>query len=569
MATPMTGEGLTRPTSPLALVASVWSRRKWLAILTFLPLATVVVCVVTFLPHLYQSTAIVLVDRQQVPEDFVRSTVTSALETRLQTINQEILSRSRLEQLINRFGLYPDLRRRVSSEDVIERMRKDISLELRGAEQRGTDRRATIAFALSYRGSDPQTVAQVTNTLASFYIEENLKVRERQAAGTAEFLRVQLEQVKARLDEQEKQVSEFKKRHVGELPQEIEVNLATLERLNTQLRLNTDNQTRVLERRAALDRQMADFMPPPGSAGPGADAAGTGANGGPYVISADPRIARLARLRQDLAELKTRYSDKYPDVMRLQAEIADAEKTLDDVKTAAAAAPAGGSLPATGGAPAVRPAPRPVAVPPDPFVLRMHQAVAEADAEAKVLKAEEERLRTAIQSYQQRVQTTPLREQQYKELARDYDSTRELYASLLKRLAESQIAESMEQRQKGEQFRVIEPALPSDNPIAPDRRRLLAMGLALALGAAVGLVLVLEQLDTGFHSLDDLRASTSFPVLGSIPRIVASGDARRHGRRLRLAAAATMVGLALVAGGSFWLAHGNEQLTAILSGRRS
>jgi polysaccharide chain length determinant protein (PEP-CTERM system associated) len=567
----MSADGATRQTSPLALGAQVWGRRKWLALLTFLPLATVVVCVVAFLPHLYQSTAIVLVDRQQVPEDLVRSTVTSALETRLQTINQEILSRSRLEQLISRFGLYPDLRHRVSSEELIERMRKDILLDLRSADVKGTERRATIAFALSYRGSDPQTVAQVTNTLASFYIEENLKVRERQAAGTAEFLRVQLEQVKAKLDQQEKQVSEFKKRYVGELPQENEVNLATLERLNTQLRLNTDNRARALERRAILDRQLTEMMPSVGSAGPGVDPAPTASGSGPFVISTDPRVARLARLKQDLAELKTRFSDKYPDVIRLKAEIADAEKELEDVRTTAAAASAatGGSTAATDGAPVARPAPRAVAAPPDPFILRMHQAMAEAEAEAKVLKAEEERLRTTIQSYQQRVQTTPLREQQYKEIARDYDSTKELYASLLKRLAESQIAESMEQRQKGEQFRVIEPALPSDKPIAPDRGRLLAMGLALAFGAAVGLVLLIEHLDTGFHSLDDLRAFTTVPVLASIPCIVTPGDTRRRGRRLRLAAAATVVGLALVAGGSVWLAHGNEQLTAFLGGRRS
>jgi succinoglycan biosynthesis transport protein ExoP len=565
----MTTDGVSRHTRPLELAAHVWGRRKWLALLTFLPLATVVGCVAAFLPHLYRSTAIVLVERQQVPEDFVRSTVTSALETRLQTINQEILSRSRLEQLISRFGLYQDLRKRVSPEEVIERMRKDIQLELLGAEQKGDQRRATIAFAIGYRGSEAQTVAQVTNTLASFYIEENLKVRERQAAGTAEFLRVQLEQVKAKLDQQEKQVSEFKKRHVGELPQEIEVNLATLERLNTQLRLNTDNQTRVLERRAALDRQMAEVMPPAGGAGAGTEAALPGTGPGLYAVPAppDPNALRLVRLKQELVELKTRFSDRYPDVMRLKAEITDVEKELEEAKSAAAAV--GSGSPATGDTPVARPAARAVVAPPDPFLLRMRQAVAEAEAEAKVLKAEAERLRTTIQTYQQRIQTTPLREQQYKELARDYESTKELYASLLKRFAESQIAESMEQRQKGEQFRVIEPALPADKPIAPARGRLLGMGLALALVAAVGLVLLVEHLDTGFHSLDDLRAFTSVPVLVSIPRIVTASDSRRHGRRLRLAAAATVVGLALVAGGSFWLAHGNEQLAAFLAGRRS
>ena len=146
-------DSTTRHTSPLELAAHVWGRRKWIALLTFLPLATAVVCVVAFLPHLYQSTAVVLVERQQVPEEFVRSTVTSALETRLHTINQEILSRSRLEQLISRFGLYPDLRRRVSPEEVIERMRKDIQLELRGAEQKGAERRAAPRWPRVARGA--------------------------------------------------------------------------------------------------------------------------------------------------------------------------------------------------------------------------------------------------------------------------------------------------------------------------------------------------------------------------------------------------------------------------------
>jgi polysaccharide chain length determinant protein (PEP-CTERM system associated) len=561
----------TRQTSPLERLAQVWGRRKWIAILTFLPLATAVVSVVAALPNLYQSSALVLVERQQVPEEFVRSTVTSAIETRLQTINQEILSRSRLEQLISRFGLYPDLRRRVSPEEVIEAMRRDIQLELRGAEQRGNER-STIAFSLSYRGSDAQTVAQVTNTLASFYIEENLKVRERQAAGTADFLKIQLDQVKAKLDQQEKQVGEFKKSHVGELPQEMEVNLATLERLNTQLRLNGDNQVRALERRDALLRQIAELTQPAKGAttgdagGPGTGAAATAAMGAaPYVLPPappNPIAARLARLQQELAELKTRFSDKYPDVIRLKAEIADTEKELADERVREAA-----ENPATG-APMARPGATTPAQGPSPleaYLFRTHQAVAEVESELKVLKAEETRLHSAIQGYQQRVQDTPLREQQYKELARDYDSTRELYASLLKRLAESQIAESMEQRQKGEQFRVIDPALPSDKPIAPDRVRLLGVGLALALGAAFGLVLLAEHLDTGFHTVDDLRGFTTVPILASIPRIVTSGDTRRSRRRFRVAAAGAVIGLALVAGGSFWAARGNERLAVRLT----
>src|SRR5205807_6438154 len=172
-------------------VLAVWSRRKWLAILAFAAPMSAAASLIIFLPNLYRSTATVLVDRQQIPEAFVRSTVTSALETRLQTISQEILSRSRLEALINRFDLYADLRKRIRFEEVVGRMRGDIKLELKGVEAKG-QREVTVAFAISYQGADPGTVSLVTNTLASFYIEENLKARERLATGTAEFLKVQL-----------------------------------------------------------------------------------------------------------------------------------------------------------------------------------------------------------------------------------------------------------------------------------------------------------------------------------------------------------------------------------------
>src|SRR5712692_6414415 len=251
-------EQAARKGAGVELALAVWSRRKWLAILTFAAPFSVAMSLGMALPNIYQATATVLVDRQQVPETFVRPTVTSALETRLHSISQEILSRSRLDGLITRFGLYADLKTRVSSEEVIERMRRDIRLELKGVEQKEGVRQATVAFALSYLGRDPQTVAQVTNTLASFYIEENLKARERQATGTAEFLKVQLVAVKGRLDEQERLLGDFKRRYLGEMPQQLDANLATIERLNSQLRSNGDHQTRAQERREALLRQLAD-----------------------------------------------------------------------------------------------------------------------------------------------------------------------------------------------------------------------------------------------------------------------------------------------------------------------
>src|SRR3989454_11300015 len=314
--------------SPVDTLLAVWSRRKWLAILAFVaPLATGV-SLIAFLPNIYRSAATVLAERQQVPEFFVRSTVTSAIETRIQTISQEVLSRSRLEALINRFGLYANLRERVPLEGVIERMRGDIKLELKSLELKGSLREASVAFTISYQGSDPGTVSLVTNTLASFYNEENLKARERQATGTAEFLRVQLGETKKRLDEQEQRVSAFKRRYMGELPQQMETNLTTLERLHAQLRLNADNQTRAAERRQALSSQLAEAESLLSSP--------TGMPGGPAAPPESPEL-RLTRLKEELTKLRTQFSEKYPDVILLAAEVAALERELADAKSRDAA----------------------------------------------------------------------------------------------------------------------------------------------------------------------------------------------------------------------------------------
>src|SRR3989441_1532220 len=373
-----------RKQSGLGSLLAIWSRRKWLAILAFSGPMAVGMSLVAFLPNIYRSTATVLVDRQQVPEAFVRSTVTSALETRIHTISQEILSRSRLHALINHFGLYSDLRKRIPSEEVIERMRKDIKLELKGVEAKG-QREVTVAFTISYQGSDPSTVSLVTNTLASFYIEENLKARERQATGTAEFLKVQLGETKKRLDEQEQRVSEFKRRHIGELPQQMEANLGTLERLHTQLRLNADNQTRAAERRQALSNQLAEaesLLATPALAAQ----AGVSVSGRPPSPFETSEV-RLAKAKEDLAKLRTQFSDKYPDVALLAAEVSALERELADAKSRDAKSR---DLKSRDPKPEEKPA-APQATPLTPYVLRLKEALSEVEAETKVLKGEDRR----------------------------------------------------------------------------------------------------------------------------------------------------------------------------------
>jgi len=459
----------------------------------------------------------------------VRPTVTSALETRLHTISQEILSRSRLDALIRQFDLYRDLRQSAPLEEVIDRMRKDIKLELKAVQQ-GEDRRsATIAFDLSYDGRNPEKVARVTNTLASFYIEENLKARERQAVGTSEFMKVQLAEAKKRLDVQEAMVSDFKKRYMGELPQQTDGNLNAIDRLSTQLRLNSDSQIRLRERRDALSRQYAET-------------AAQSAEGG-----MEGAAERLARLKLELRSLRSTYSDKYPDIARIKEEIAELERTVAEPE------------------PITEKDKKKVAAVLSPQLFRIKQSQAEVDSELNILKGEESRLRSALGAYLGRVENSPKREQEFRELTRDYDSTREYYQSLMRRYDDAQLAESMEQRQKGEQFRILDPAVPAATPAAPNRVRLIMMALAACAGLAVGVVILAEQINAPCHSLDELRALTPLPVLLSIPLIVTPEDTARRSRRMRLAAVSVVAGLVLLVGVSFFIAHGNDQLALLMT----
>ena len=225
-------------------LVGMWNRRRWPAILVAVTALTATASIVLFLPDVYRSTVSVLVESQQVPQDFVKSTVTAVAERRVQTITQSILSRERLDSLIKRFGLYENLRASSSPEDLIQRMRGDISVDVKRTEQRGPDS-AAIAFTISYSSGDPDTAATVANTLASYFIEEDLRSRERQAGGTAEFLRSQLDEIQKKIDAQEIEVSQFKESHLGELPEQRDANLATLERLNTELMLSGEKQIRV------------------------------------------------------------------------------------------------------------------------------------------------------------------------------------------------------------------------------------------------------------------------------------------------------------------------------------
>lgn len=512
-----------RGSTALEGARAVWSRRKWLAIGAFAGTFSFAAAFVMSLPNLYEATATVLVERQQVPENFVQPAIVGEVETRLLTISQEILSRARLQALIDRFGLYPDLKGRVPEEALVERMRRDIRWEPRGVDRTG-GRGATIAFALHFLGRDPRTVTEVTNTMASFYVEENLETRAREATGAADFLQSQLEELKRRLEEQEQRLGDFKKAHPGELPEQVEVNLATLESLNARLQLNSENQNRARERREELVKQLAESG------------------------SADSAV-RISKLKRDLGELRTRYSDKHPDVISLKSEIA----ALEGQFAAAGANRGRGAAEATTTS---------------PVLTRLQKSLKETEGEIKTLKSEDRDLRRAAAQYQQRIEHAPLREEELRQLMRDYETTKELYSSMLKRYEEAGLTESMERLEKGEHFRILDRAIPPSQPAAPNRIQLLLVGWILALGAAAGLVLLAERLDTSFHTLDELRSFSRLPVLASIPLIRTDSDRIRRRRRAWVGAISAVAALSLIGGASWFLARGNEPIVRLLAGGR-
>lgn len=504
-------------------------RRKWVALAVFIGAFAGIVSITTALPNLYRATATVLVETQHVSEEFVRSSVSGEFETRLELIRQEIMSRARLTSLIGQFDLYADLRRKaVPFDEIVENLRRDIALELNNVSQSG--RGPTIAFSISYSSRDAATAAQVANVLATSYVEENTRIRERQASRTAEFLKTQLADSKPNLDAQEQRLRTFNLTHMGELPQQVAANLASLERLNTQLRLNGDNQVRAMDRRDRLEKDLAELKPVrPAAAAAEPDAAGV----------AD----RVVALRKQLEELKGKFTDRYPEVVRVSAELAALERQLSELP---------------GPSPTEKP-PQGTASADDPRA-RLLQALSDSDAELRALKEEDVALRAAVSRYEQRVENVPKREEESQALTREYAASKERYDLLSKRYEEAQLASSLEHGQSLEQFRILDGAIPPREPAAPNRLRLLILGFVLAIGLAVAAVALAERLDTAFHSIDDLRSSVTVPMLFRIPLVPTRAGRRRHWRTVALTTVSVVVGVALIVSCARYVATGNEQL---------
>lgn len=527
-------------------------RRKALALVPFVFVLTATASLAFFLPSLWTARATVMVDRQQIPEAFVKSTVASDVEGRLLTLSQEILSRTRLYEIAQKYDLYPKLRATTSADEVVDKMRKDIKIEFAdtsterdrpGAGRRDRDPR-TVAFAVSYTTTNPQVSMHVANTLAGLYVQENVKLREKQATGTSDFLGSQLTDVRKRLAEQEKRVTEYKERHMGELPEQRDANLRTLERLQSQLGGAQETHRRAAERRQQITQALAEI-----DQGSGPAAATTAA-----PPAAGSMAARLNLLKQELAALQTKYSDRYPDIVYTKEQIRLLEGRLAEEQSAMALPKQKDEKKS-----ALRMAPT------NPYVTSLMSQLDQANVEVKTGVEQIAGLHRQIATYEKRIDNTPRREHELSLIARDYESTKELFKTLLGKREEAGIAADLEQRQKGENFRIMDPAVIPERPTGPNRMRLLMIGLVLSLGAAGAAVVLAENVDTSFRRVDEVRSRLPVPILSTIPRITTESDLRRVSRQRRLATAAVAIGLLAVLGSTFAIAHGNHELVGLLT----
>ncbi|MGA2331941.1 MAG: Wzz/FepE/Etk N-terminal domain-containing protein [Syntrophales bacterium] len=460
-------------------------RRIWYIVIPFLVIIIGTALYLISAPRIYKASTLILVTPQKVPEVYVRPTVTSRIEERLQSISQEVLSRTRLEQVISQYGLYKNESKNLSREAVVELMLKDIIL---GLPKKNEDR---DFFTISYQGTDPNIVATVANRLASLFIEENLKLMEQRAVGTTEFLADELAAKKVKLEELEAVVSQYKRQHMGELPEQRDTNLRILEQYQSQYQRVGENLRAAQDRKLYLQKQLADLELP--ITGPGA--ASTSRSPGGLTSSSSPETAGTYESQKDsltklLDDLRAKYTESHPDVVMVKKKLADLEKKKDvyDIKK-------------------------------DPRYRALANQLSLTDIEIKRFQNQEPQIASQINIYRGRIENLPSREQEMASQFREYNNTKESYELLLKKSQEAQQSENLERRQKGEQFRIIDPARVPEQPFSPDIPKVLLIGFVISIGCGFGCAIIREQLDRSFHDAGDVEVTLGLRVLATIPTI--------------------------------------------------
>ena len=507
--------------TPEVLLRALW-RQKWLVLVPFVLTTVTTVAVTRRLPNRFRSETLVLVVPQQIPERYVQPTVRIRLEDRLAAFNQQILSRTRLEQIVREFDLYASERKTQLMEDVIEQMRtRDISVQTTNTGARRTSSAPT--FRISYSGRDPRTVMRVTERLTSLFIDESLRDRSALAEGTNQFLETQLQEARNRLIEQEKRLEVYRREHSGELPSQLNSNMQAIQNIQLQLQNLSQSITQDKDRRQTLERMLAEAEAFPAIAA--SVPTGQPESG---AASAVPTAQQLEVARAQLRALELRLKPTHPDLARMKRLVARLEQKAEAEALEQPLSPT-----------------ESVQVPTNPQEQQRQARIRDLAAEREALprriaakEAQEGKLREALNSYQARIAAVPARETELVELTRDYETLRQIYTSLLTKNENARASTNLERQQIGEQFKLLEPARLPERPISPNRPQIYTMGALGGLAFGLGLALLLDYRDRSLRSEADLIHAFALPVLALVPTMAGAVDSQKRRRTVRVAVAA-------------------------------
>jgi succinoglycan biosynthesis transport protein ExoP len=487
-------------------------RRCWYF---FLPLFVgwlLVFAAIWILPPVYRSGTLILVEQPTVPQQYVVPNVSSDLQSRLNSITQQILSRTRLLHIIDTLNLYQKERRRLTPDDLVDQMRKDIDIELVRSPEH--DQQLT-AFNIYFAANDPQVAQRVTAELTNLFIDENLEARQQQSENTTQFLESQLRDARQKLTEQENQVRAYKDRYLGELPGQLQSNLQILTGFQQQLQAEEDALGRAKQQNAYFESLLTEYRNITASLKPGDDA--------PTGLPAIDQ--ELDRLRTQMADLKSHYTDRHPDVRKLKEQIDKNEKMRQeiaaDLKAKAKNAPKDdGSEPnITGDMTRVSP------------MLEVQSQLKANQFEITNRQEAIKAVQAKISEYQGRLNQTPVREQQLADLSRDYEQSKTNYESLLAKKNQSELATNLEKRQQGEHFRIVDPPSLPQKPNSPNRLKLnligVLVGVVLGLASATGA----ELTDDRVYSEKDFKLLAPTEILIEVPPLTTIEEEKSQQRK--------------------------------------
>lgn len=468
-------------------IIEIFLRRRWWIIIPFCLTMIVGICLAFMLPKYYKAETVILIQPPKIPVNYVQAVVSMDVRSRLNVFSRQILSRSNLEKIMKDFNMYTEPEYGLLFvEDRISDLRKRISISFLQHEMQGKIGYATaFAFTISFKGKDPEKVMQVTNALASFFIDENIRFRETEAIGTSTFLDEELNPIREKLVVKEKELKEYREKYMGELPEQLGSNLGMLTRLQEQLK---GKQTSLLDAKNKLAMFMDQISKGALLLGQGARVTGDG-----RIVSDFGHSISSEQAKAMLSYLETRYTQKHPDIIRIKKIISNLEKNKQNNKDAS-----GGSL----------------FIPPN-----TKMGIENIKVNINTLTTDISNLKSQIRDYERRIENTPTREQEMKSLERDYNNTRAAYNMLLNKKLEAVVAVNMEKKQKGEKFQILDPAGLPEKPVFPNMIMLFL--LTLVVGPNIGFVLVflLEYLNTSFRSPNDIESYLGVPVLATVPRI--------------------------------------------------